>query len=859
MQNSEYNFSKIEPKWQSYWSENKTFQAVDFDKRPKFYILDMFPYPSGAGLHIGHPEGYTASDAYKRFKKAQGYNVLHPMGWDAFGLPTEQYAIKTGKHPRITTAENIARFKEQLKQIGLCYDWDREVNTTDPKYVKWTQWIFMQLFKKGLAFVEEKPVWFCPELGTVLANEEVLNTPEGPRSERGNFPVERRPIRQWVLKITKYADRLLEGLNSVNWPDSTKRLQANWIGRSEGAEVHFKTESDETIEVFTTRPDTLYGASYLVLAPEHPLVASLTTPEAQEAVSAYIEKTKTKSDLERAELNKEKTGIPIGAFAINPINQKKIPIWISDYVLVSYGTGAIMAVPAHDERDFEFASKFGIEIIQVIDDAGKSDRDSEGNLLHAYTGSGVLTNSDSLNGMDSESAKKAIIDALSKTDQGKIEVNYKLRDWLFSRQRYWGEPFPIVWVSATDYALVNEKFKPDGEPVRAKIDNEIRYAICLSEEDLPLELPEIESYKPSPDGQSPLTHASNWLKVNLNKETGSIDSEPSDSTVLGIRETNTMPQWAGSCWYYLRYIDPNNSNALIDKELEAYWQSPDLYIGGAEHAVLHLLYARFWHQVLYDIGVVSSSEPFKKLFHQGIILGEDGEKMSKSRGNVVNPETIIDAYGADTLRLYLMFLGPLEAMKPWNTKGIEGIARFLRKLWRLILIDNEATLSPKVDIKNQSKLDPETDRLLHQTIQKVSHDYENLGFNTAISQLMILLNQLSKVETLPKEVLETFLVLIAPLAPHIAEELWQNLGNAHSISEASWPEVDTDKLKSESVKIIFQVNGKYRGDAQVAKEHSKESVIELAKNHERVIAQISGKEIIKEIYVPNKIVNLVVR
>jgi leucyl-tRNA synthetase len=859
MQNSEYNFSKIEPKWQSYWTENNTFQAVDFDKRPKFYILDMFPYPSGAGLHIGHPEGYTASDAYKRFKKAQGYNVLHPMGWDAFGLPTEQYAIKTGKHPRITTAENIARFKEQLKQIGLCYDWDREVNTTDPKYVKWTQWIFMQLFKKGLAFVEEKPVWFCPELGTVLANEEVLNTPEGSRSERGNFPVERRPIRQWVLKITQYADRLLEGLNSVNWPDSTKRLQANWIGRSEGAEVHFKTESDETIKVFTTRPDTLYGASYLVLAPEHPLVASLTTPEAQEAVSAYIEKIKTKSDLERAELNKEKTGIPIGAFAINPINQKKIPIWISDYVLVSYGTGAIMAVPAHDERDFEFASKFGIEIIQVIDDAGKSDRDSDGNLLHAYTGSGVLTNSDSLNGMDSESAKKTIIDTLAKTDQGKIEVNYKLRDWLFSRQRYWGEPFPIVWVSATDYALVNERFKPDGEPVSAKIDNEIRYAICLSEEDLPLELPEIESYKPSPDGQSPLTHASDWLKVNLNKETGSIDSEPSESTVLGIRETNTMPQWAGSCWYYLRYIDPNNSNALIDKELEAYWQSPDLYIGGAEHAVLHLLYARFWHQVLYDIGVVSSSEPFKKLFHQGIILGEDGEKMSKSRGNVVNPETIIDAYGADTLRLYLMFLGPLEAMKPWNTKGIEGIARFLRKLWRLILIDNEATLSPKVDINNQSKLDPKTDRLLHQTIQKVSHDYENLGFNTAISQLMILLNQLSKVETLPKEVLETFLVLIAPLAPHIAEELWQNLGNTHSISEASWPEVDTDKLKSESVKIIFQVNGKYRGDAQVAKEHSKESVIELAKNHERVIAQISGKEIIKEIYVPNKIVNLVVR
>ena len=859
MQNSEYNFSKIEPKWQNYWSENNTFEGKDFDDRPKFYILDMFPYPSGAGLHIGHPEGYTASDAYKRFKKAQGYNVLHPMGWDAFGLPTEQYAIKTGKHPRTTTAENIERFKEQLKQIGLCYDWNREVNTTDPKYFKWTQWIFVQLFKKGLAYVEEKPVWFCPELGTVLANEEVLNTPEGPRSERGSFPVERRPIRQWVLKITDYADRLLDGLTEVNWPDSTKRLQANWIGRSEGAQVSFETELNEHIDVFTTRPDTLYGASYLVLAPEHPLVESLTAPECKEAVSEYIQKTKTKSDLERAELNKDKTGLPIGAFAINPINQKKIPIWISDYVLVSYGTGAIMAVPAHDERDFEFAQKFGIEIIQVIDDSGKSYKDAAGKLTQAYTGSGPLMNSGVLNGMDSESAKQAVIQTLSKTNQGKVEVNYKLRDWLFSRQRYWGEPFPIVWVSASDYETIHEEFKPNGNAVTSKIGSETLYAVCLTEEALPLELPEIESYKPSPDGQSPLTHASDWLQVQYNKETGATCSSANESTVPGIRETNTMPQWAGSCWYYLRYIDPKNPEALIDKKLEAYWQSPDLYIGGAEHAVLHLLYARFWHQVLYDIGVVSQAEPFKKLFHQGIILGEDGEKMSKSRGNVVNPETIISAYGADTLRLYLMFLGPLEAMKPWNTKGIEGIARFLRKLWRLIIIDNDYKLNPNIDLKNQSELDPETDRILHQSIEKVSHDYENLGFNTAISQLMILLNQLTKVETLSKEVIETFLVLIAPLAPHIAEELWQTLGNTHSISDCDWPKVDPEKLKSESIKIIFQVNGKYRGDTTLAKEHTKEAAIEAAKNHERVIAQINGKAIIKEIYVPNKIVNLVVR
>ncbi len=860
MQNSEYNFSKIEPKWQKYWAENQTFAADDYDSKPKFYILDMFPYPSGSGLHIGHPEGYTASDAYKRFKCAQGYNVLHPMGWDAFGLPTEQFAIKTGKHPKETTENNLRRFKEQLEQIGLCYDWNREINTTDPSYVKWTQWIFMQLFKKGLAYVEEKPVWFCPELGTVLANEEVLQSKEGPRSERGNHPVERRPIRQWVLRITHFADKLLSGLDGLDWPDSTKRLQANWIGRSEGARVSFGIEGhDERIEVFTTRPDTLYGATYLVLAPEHPLVAKITNSEQRDAVESYLEQTKVKSDLERAELSKEKTGVPSGAYAINPINQKRIPIWIADYVLLSYGTGAIMAVPAHDERDFEFAQKFGIEILQVIDDGGLADRDVEGVLKAAYTGTGKLIHSESLNGLDSERAKQSVIDQLIESRAGSIEVNYKLRDWLFSRQRYWGEPFPILWVQPADYEGIAPQFKPEGDAIQAKIEGELRYAVLLSEDSLPLDLPQIENYNPSPDGQSPLSKADSWLKVHFDPKTGVVHSKAATHTVPAIRETNTMPQWAGSCWYYLRYIDPKNSEQLIDPKKETYWKTPDLYIGGAEHAVLHLLYARFWHHVLYEIGVVSSPEPFKKLFHQGIILGEDGEKMSKSRGNVVNPEVIIEAYGADTLRLYLMFLGPLEAMKPWNTKGIEGIARFLRKLWRTLIIDNEGTLNPAIDVSNQTELDADCERSLHQTIEKVTADYEALSFNTAISQLMILLNQLAKLDRIPRATLQTFLQLVAPLAPHIAEELWERLGQKSSISEQSWPLFNREKLVASTVKIIFQVNGKYRGDAELPSNPSRESVLEEAKSHPRVLAQIEGKTIAKEIYVPNKIVNFVVQ
>jgi len=845
-----YDFSTIEPKWQAYWSDNRTYEAHDFEGDRTFYVLDMFPYPSGAGLHIGHPEGYTASDALKRFKKAQGYNVLHPMGWDAFGLPTEQYAIKTGTHPAITTEQNVACFKEQLTKIGFAYDWSREINTTDPGYYKWTQWIFRQLFKKGLAYVDEKPVWFCPDLGTVLANEEVLNTPEGPRSERGDFPVERRPIRQWVLRITEYAERLIAGLKDLDWPDSTKRLQENWIGRSEGAEIRFDIAGHEArLEVFTTRPDTLYGATYMVIAPEHPLLAEITDAEAADAVAAYVTKAKSKSDLERAELSKEKTGVFTGAYAINPVNGKEIPVWVADYVLMTYGTGAIMAVPAHDERDFAFAKEFDLEIIQVIQDDGSAEKDAAGALTAAYTGPGKLIQSGRQSGKDSESAKQAIIAQLAAEDRGRATVNFKLRDWLFSRQRYWGEPFPVVWVSEADYALVDDALKSVERPVSSVFDGETRFAVVLPESELPLELPEVESYTPSPDGQSPLSKAGDWLHIHLDPKTGATSGEAREGWLPGIRETNTMPQWAGSCWYYLRYVDPKNADALIDPEKEKYWGTPDLYIGGAEHAVLHLLYARFWHLVLYDCGVVSDPEPFKKLFHQGIILGEDGEKMSKSRGNVVNPETIIEAYGADALRLYLMFLGPLEAMKPWNTKGIEGIARFLRRVWAL------ATDSGRIVVDGDE--DADNLRELHATIRKVTEDYETLGFNTAISQMMICQKQLAQTETVCRSTVESFLKLLAPLAPHICEELWEILGHAESISAAGWPEYDESKLVADTVKIIFQVNGKYRGDAELAADHTKEDALAAARAHDRVLAFTEGKTVKKEIYVPGKIVNIV--
>ena len=857
--NNEYPFIEIESKWQKYWQSHKVFAAHDYDSKKKFYILDMFPYPSGAGLHIGHPEGYTASDALKRFKAAQGYNVLHPMGWDAFGLPTEQYAIKTGKHPAKTTRTNVKKFKEQLSQIGLCYDWDREVNTTDPKYYKWTQWIFIQLFKKGLAYVEEKPVWFCPELGTVLANEEVLQTPEGPRSERGSYPVERRPIRQWVLRITDYADKLLEGLKNLDWPDSTKRLQANWIGRSEGASVNFRVENrKEIINVFTTRPDTLYGVTYMVLAPEHPLVQKLTSAEQKEKVQAYINQAKVKSDLERAELNKNKTGVALGCCAINPVNNKPIPIWISDYVLISYGSGAIMAVPAHDDRDFEFAKKFNIEIIQVIDDEDAAEKDTNGTLCNAYTKSGKLINSGNLNGHNSDKAKALIVDELVKSNAGELKVNYKLRDWLFSRQRYWGEPFPILWVSEEDYEKVDSSFKPEGNKVKAKINGNICCAIIIPESHLPLKLPNVDDYTPSSDGQSPLSNALNWLKVNVDIKSGEITKNSTPTSVSASRETNTMPQWAGSCWYYLRYIDPNNNEALIDAKKEAYWKTPDLYIGGAEHAVLHLLYARFWHHVLYEIGAVSDPEPFKKLFHQGIILGEDGEKMSKSRGNVVNPETIIESYGADALRLYLMFLGPLEAMKPWNTKGIEGIARFLRKLWRLVINEDSGEVSNRIDFSNNISLDEDGERLFNESIKKVTSDYESLSFNTAISQLMILLNYLVKLNSISKDIINTYLQLLAPLAPHISEELWEKLDNQGVVSSARWPVYNEKALKRDKIEIVIQVNGKTRDKISVASSITNEELKKMATELQSVKRWTEGKTIRKVIVVPGRLINVAV-
>ncbi|MDP0494637.1 MAG: leucine--tRNA ligase [Verrucomicrobiota bacterium JB024] len=883
-----YDFSRIESHWQDFWADNKTFYAQDFADKPTWYVLDMFPYPSGAGLHIGHPEGYTATDALKRFKKAQGFNVLHPMGWDAFGLPTEQFAIKTGEQPAVVTKRNIARFKEQLRAIGLTYDWDREVNTTDPHYFRWTQWIFLKLFKKGLAYVDEKPVWFCPDLGTVLANEEVLNTPEGPRSERGDFPVERRPLRQWVLRITAYADKLLAGLNDVNWPDSTKRLQANWIGRSEGAEVVFGLDGfDDTLTVFTTRPDTLFGATYMVVAPEHPLVSKITSAEQREAVAAYIQKAANKSDLERAELSKEKTGVFTGAYAINPVNGKKIPVWVADYVLMSYGTGAIMAVPAHDERDFAFAKEFGLEIIPVV---GPLEKDAEllvgpsggpENRMHLvevdgkeahvwssvckpFSGDGFAINSGPYNGLPTQEIKKQIVANLEKQGRGKATVNFKLRDWLFSRQRYWGEPFPIVWVSKADYAKVKAGAAFAGqlpaEPVTCTMDGKTWFAVPLPESALPLTLPETESYQPSPDGQSPLANLPEWLEVALDPATGTVKarSEISDTSGLieGLRETNTMPQWAGSCWYYLRYIDPRNAESLIDSKKEAYWGMPDLYVGGAEHAVLHLLYARFWHRFLFDEGVLSVPEPFTKLFHQGIILGEDGEKMSKSRGNVVNPDDIIKDYGADTLRLYLMFLGPLEAKKPWNTKGIEGMIRFLRKLWREVLAE-DGSVAERVDDAPES---PETLRVLHETIKKVTADYEALSFNTAISQLMICLNAISKAGRMNRTTARTFVQLLAPLAPHLCEELWERLGGeAGSVSATMWPQCDESLLVDDTVKIIVQVNGKLRGELTVPKDTAKDEILAQAKGLERVAAQMEGLTVVKEIYVPGKIVNLVVK
>lgn len=798
-----FNHQNIEKKWQGYWEENKTFRTPDETEKPKFYALDMFPYPSGAGLHVGHPEGYTATDILSRMKRMQGYNVLHPMGWDAFGLPAEQYALDTGNSPAEFTELNINTFRNQIKALGFSYDWDREVNTTDPNYYKWTQWIFLKLFEKGLAYVDEVPVNWCPALGTVLANEEIIDG----KSERGGHPVERRPMRQWMLKITAYGDRLLEDLDELDWPESLKDMQRNWIGRSEGAEVHFNIDgTDEKFTVFTTRPDTLFGASYCVLAPEHALVADITTTEQKEAVEAYINSVKMKSDLERTELAKEKTGVFTGAYAVNPVNGEKLPIWIADYVLATYGTGAVMAVPAHDERDYEFASTFNLPMKEVV---------KGGDITkEAYTGDGAHVNSAFLDGLNKEEAIVKMIEWLEVTSAGNQKVTYRLRDWLFSRQRYWGEPIPVIhWEDGTMTAV--------------------------KEEELPLVLPKTENIRPSGTGESPLANIDEWVNV-VDPETGK----------KGRRETNTMPQWAGSCWYYLRYIDPNNSEALVDPEKVKQWLPVDIYIGGAEHAVLHLLYARFWHKVLYDIGVVPTKEPFQQLFNQGMILGENNEKMSKSKGNVVNPDDIVASHGADTLRLYEMFMGPLDASIAWSENGLDGARRFLDRVWRLFVQEN-GELSEKItDASNK-----ELEKAYHQTVKKVTEDYAELRFNTAISQMMVFINDAYKAETLPKEYVEGFVKMIAPVAPHIGEELWSKLGYNETITYASWPTFDESKLVEDEVEIVVQIMGKVRAKLTMSKDASKEEMEQLAL--EAIQDQIEGKTVRKVIVVPGKLVNVV--
>lgn len=795
-----FDHKQIEPKWQKYWEENKTFKTDtnDFSK-PKYYTLDMFPYPSGQGLHVGHPEGYTATDIVSRYKRMQGFNVLHPMGFDAFGLPAEQFAIKTGHHPAEFTYKNIDNFRRQIKSLGFSYDWDREIRTCDPDYYKWTQWIFKKMYDAGLAYISEMPVNWCPGLGTVLANEEVIDG----KSERGGFPVYRKMMRQWVLKITDYAEKLLDGLDDIDWPESTKEMQRNWIGKSVGADVVFKIDgTNKEFTVFTTRCDTLFGATYCVMAPEHPFVDEITTPEQREAVAAYKKEIATKSDLQRTDLNKDKTGVFTGAYAINPINGKKIPIWISDYVLITYGTGAIMAVPAHDTRDYEFAKKFDLPIIPVLE-GGNIEKE-------AFTGDGKHINSDFLNGMGKQEAIDTMIKWLEEHHCGEKKITYKLRDWLFSRQRYWGEPIPIIHMSDGTLRAVNEQ-------------------------DLPLELPATDNYMPSEEGESPLARVTDWLNVEIDG-------------VKGVRETNTMPQWAGSCWYYIRYIDPHNNDEIGEKRLLDHWLPVDLYIGGAEHAVLHLLYARFWHKFLYDIGVVSSPEPFQKLFHQGMILGPNGVKMSKSRGNVINPDEIVEAYGADTLRLYEMFMGPLDASKPWSETGVEGSRRWLDRVYRLIVE------SDKVVNEN----DGELDYIYNATVKKVTEDYEALAFNTAISQMMIFVNEAYKAKTLYKGYAEGLVQMLSCIAPHVGEEMWQKLGHDEGISYAKWPTYDPSKLVVAEVEMAVQVNGKLRAKITVAKDEDQEKVKEIALAEENVKKFTEGKEIKKIIVVPNKIVNIVV-
>ncbi|HFU6012922.1 TPA: leucine--tRNA ligase [Enterococcus faecium] len=800
-----YNHKEIEKKWQKYWAKTNTFNTHDDPEKPKFYALDMFPYPSGQGLHVGHPEGYTATDILSRVKRSQGYNVLHPMGWDAFGLPAEQYALDTGNDPAEFTQKNIETFRRQINSLGFSYDWNREVNTTDPEYYKWTQWIFTKLYEKGLAYEAEVAVNWVPELGTVISNEEVIDG----KSERGGYDVVRKPMRQWMLKITAYADRLLDDLELVDWPESIKEMQRNWIGRSVGANIEFKVAgTDKSYTVFTTRPDTLFGATYSVLAPELDLVREITTPEQKAAVEAYIEETAKKSDLKRTDLAKEKTGVFTGAYAINPVNGKEIPIWIADYVLSSYGTGAIMAVPAHDERDFEFAQTFGLEILPVIEggDVEKA----------AYTEDGTHINSEFLDGMNKQEAIDKMNEWLEENGVGKKEVSYRLRDWLFSRQRYWGEPIPIIhWEDGT--------------------------VTAVPEEELPLRLPKTKNIKPSGTGESPLANIEKWVNV-VDPVTGK----------KGRRETNTMPQWAGSSWYYLRYIDPHNKKELADYEKLKRWLPVDIYIGGAEHAVLHLLYARFWHKFLYDIGVVPTKEPFQKLYNQGMILGENNEKMSKSRGNVVNPDDVVETYGADTLRMYEMFMGPLDASIAWSENGLEGSRKFLDRVWRLI-VDENNKMRDRITTLNDGKLD----KVYHQTVKKVTEDYENLHFNTAISQLMVFINEAYKVDALPYEYIEGFVQLLAPIAPHMGEELWAILGNDGGISYAPWPTYDEAALVEDEVEVVFQVNGKVRAKSNVPRDLGKDELEKAALANEIVQEYIEGKTVRKVIAVPNKLVNIV--
>jgi leucyl-tRNA synthetase len=844
----QYDFNRIEKKWQDYWLTNKTFAAPDTSDKPKYYILDMFPYPSGAGLHVGHPEGYTASDIVSRYKRMAGFNVLHPMGWDAFGLPAEQYAVQTGTHPAVTTQKNIDNMRRQIQSLGFSYDWDREANTTDIGYVKWTQWIFLKMFNsffdedlqkarpidelpipdglsgvekeqyindRRLAYEHEAPVNWCPELGTVLANEEVI----GGLSERGGHPVVRKPMRQWMLRITKFAERLLDGLDGLDWSDSIKKLQSDWIGKSVGAEVDFKLESsDETIRVFTTRPDTLFGATYMVMSPEHPLVDTITTDDNKAAVEAYKDAASKKSDLDRTDLAKEKTGQFTGAYAINPVNSEKIPIWISDYVLISYGTGAIMAVPAHDDRDFEFATEFGLPIIQVVqpEDADEAKRCEEGDLC--FTGDGTAINSGDFTGLQTPEFKKKISAWLEENGLGQTAVNYKLRDWLFSRQRYWGEPFPILHTE-------------DGR------------VIALDESELPLELPALEDYKPSESGEPPLAKSTDWVNVTL------ADGRKAR------RETNTMPQWAGSCWYYLRYMDPNNDTAAVDFQKQKYWLPIDLYIGGAEHAVLHLLYSRFWHKLLHDLGYVSTQEPYQKLINQGMILGEDGQKMSKSRGNVINPDDVVAQYGADSMRLYEMFMGPLEATKPWSMNGVEGVHRFLQRAWRMMIDPETGDL---LDSIQETGADEATERVLHQTIKKVTKDIEGYAFNTAISQMMIFINHMSKQAVRPKAAMEQFTLILSPFAPHLCEELWQRLGHTDSLAYEPWPAFDADKAQEKEIELAVQIKGKTKDKITIAADATEDQIQQMALASEKVKAALDGKEPRKIIVIKSRLVNIVV-